>query len=140
MSCRILYVDDNQDSLELVNFMLSSSEISPEVVSADCAEQAVSLMENQVFDLFIIDYSLPQMSGTELCRYIRKSDSEKPILFFTAMARSVDRESAITAGANEFLVKPNDLERLTETVKRLLIEHSPCKIVPAEQNRPHLKI
>lgn len=135
MSCRILYVDENQDSLELVSFMLRSSEVNPEVVSADCAEQAILLMEKQTFDLFIIDKNSPQMSGVELCHFIRETDSEKPILFFTAMAGFIDRESAIQAGANEFLVKPNDLGRLTETVESPLNEHYPNKCEPSNLNK-----
>jgi DNA-binding response OmpR family regulator len=124
--CRILNVDDHNDSREMVNFLLHSSDLNCEITSAECAETAISKMTNQSFDLYILDYSLPRASGVELCSYIRNNDSSAPILFFTAMARSIDREAGINAGADEYLVKPNDLDKLTETVKRLLNEKSSC--------------
>lgn len=134
--CRILNVDDHNDSREMVNFMLRNSDLNCEIVSADCAESAISLIENQLFDLYILDYSLPAISGVELCRYIRKRDSKSPIVFFSAMARDIDRKTAIKSGASDYLVKPNDLDNLTETVNRLLIESSSsnCASLPKTNN------
>lgn len=119
-STRILYVDDNQDSSDLASLMLYHSDNTYSVTAISNAEEALSAMENQMFDLYILDYALPKMSGVELCRKIRHKDKQTPIMFFTAMARDADRESGLAAGANEYLVKPDDLENLTETVKRLL--------------------
>jgi DNA-binding response OmpR family regulator len=118
----ILYVDDNHDSCELVGLMLRYSNLSCEVMTAENAETAVSLMNTQNFNLFILDYALPVVSGVELCQQIRECDPKTPILFFTAMAGSANRARALAAGANEYLVKPDDLERLAETVERLLHE------------------
>jgi len=117
---RVLYVDDNQDSREMVSFMLRYSNLNCEIISVDSAESAISLIARQTFDFYILDYALPEMSGIELCREIRKSDPTTPILFFTAMAREIDRLNGLKAGANEYLIKPNDLNRLTKTVERLL--------------------
>lgn len=121
---RILYIDDNKDSRELVRMLFDYSDLNYEITSVESAENAISLMESQVFDLYIIDYALPVMSGTELCRYIRGNDSKTPILFFSAMARPADCAEGIAAGANEYLVKPNDLDRLTKTVEGFLGDSS----------------
>jgi CheY-like chemotaxis protein len=117
---RILYVDDNQDSCELVSTILRFSDLNSEVVTVNSAESAIGLIENQLFDFFILDFALPRMSGVELCHQIRKSNSKTPILFFTAMTRPGARDESIAAGANDYLVKPNDLEKLAETVEHLL--------------------
>jgi DNA-binding response OmpR family regulator len=117
---RILFVDDHQDSCDLVRLMLNQSDNTHAVTTISTAEEALSLMAQQTFDLYILDYWLPKMSGLELCKKIRQTDKQTPILFFTAMARPVDYAEGIKAGANEYLVKPNDLESLPKTVSRLL--------------------
>ena len=117
---RIVYVDDNRDSLEMIDLMLRMADDSYQVSTVSTAHKALALQESQPIDLYILDYFLPEMSGAELCRRIRQTDSRTPILFYSAMAREIDREKAMVAGATEYLVKPNDLEKLTETVERLL--------------------
>jgi DNA-binding response OmpR family regulator len=121
---RILYVDDDRDSCELMGLMLKMSNDSYEVTAVSTARKAVDLMENQPVALLILDYALPETTGVELCRKIRENDSNTPILFYSAMGREVDRQEAFAAGATEYLVKPNDLDRLTETVQRLLSQNS----------------
>ncbi len=116
---RILCVDD-EDCREMLDLMLNLAEPVYEFAGADSADKALKMIEDEKFDLYLFEYRLPEMSGIELCRQIRKIDAETPILFFTGMARPVDRNQAMAAGATEYLVKPNDLDRLAETIKRLL--------------------
>ena len=119
----ILFVDDDADSCELMNMMLVCDGADYEMTSVATAREALNLIAQKPFDLLIVDYKLPEMSGVELCRSIRKTNQQTPILFFTGMSQDADREMAITAGANSYLVKPNDLDKFAETVKRLLSEH-----------------
>ena len=116
---RILCVDD-EDCREMLDLMLNLAKPVYEFVGADSAEKALQMIEDEKFDLYLFEYRLPETSGIELCRQIRKIDAETPILFFTGMARPVDRALAMAAGATEYLVKPNDLDRLAETIERLL--------------------
>jgi OmpR-family two-component system manganese-sensing response regulator len=81
-------------------------------------------MKEQSFDLYILDYSLPEISGLELCHFIRKNNPSKPIMFLTAMAYPIHRASGLTAGADEYLIKPNDLGELIETINQLLNANS----------------
>lgn len=60
------------------------------------------------------------MTGVELCRRIRKTDSETPILFLSGRMRSSDCKVAPAAGVNEYLLLPVELTKLTETIKQLL--------------------
>lgn len=116
----ILIVEDNLDSCEMIRFMLGHSDKNYRIFVAQTAENALALIDSQPFDLYILDYWLPKMTGIELCGHIRKRDGKTPIMFFSAMARPADREEGIAAGADEYLVKPNDLIKISETVKRLL--------------------
>ena len=119
-SSRILFVDDDRDSCEMMSLMLNLTDESLEVISAGTAEDALSLMSTQKFDLFILDYRLPDLTGVELCGRIRHFDSQTPIMFYSAMSGQIDRETARAAGADEYLIKPNDLHCLTQKVKQLL--------------------
>lgn len=116
----ILCVDDDKDSCELITFMLKSANADFEVSAVDSATEAVNLISEKSFDLYILDYRLPGMSGIELCRLIRKNDNETPIIFFSAMAFEKDRREALEAGANAYLVKPNDVGIFTETAQKLI--------------------
>ncbi len=117
---RILYVEDDDDSRYLMKVMLQQENENYKLTSVSTVQKALVLIENLTFDLYILDYALPDETGTELCRKIRRTDLHTPIMFYSAMAREIDYQMAKAAGATEYLVKPNDLDRLTETVGRLL--------------------
>jgi DNA-binding response OmpR family regulator len=122
---RILFVDNYQDCTELVGNLLSVEKCSCNFTIASTPSEALRLIAEEPFDLYILESKLPEMTGVELCRRIRKIDKNNPILFFTAKWKSGDRAASIATGANEFLVKPNDLSRVTERVKNLLNKNSP---------------
>jgi CheY-like chemotaxis protein len=119
---RILYVDDDKDSSELARVILSQSGVDCRIISAESAREGLLLILKENFDLYIFDYQMPEISGIELCRCVRQFDSNTPVLFYSAMARPVDIAKAIEAGANKYLIKPNDLDNLSITVRRLLDE------------------
>lgn len=138
--CHILYVDDDKDSCELVKAMLHFSDLDYKITTAESAKEAIPLMANQSFNLFILDYSLPDISGIELCRYIRKNYPSKPIMFLSAKAYPTDRTTGLEAGANEYLVKPNDLSRLVETIKQLLDKNPLASCKTSNKTQFHHRI
>ena len=117
---RILLVDDDKDTCEMMRFLLTLTNDNYEVVSANTADAALLQMEIKPFDIYILDSLLPDMSGVELCAKIRRGDKQVPILFYSGMLDSNCIRNSKAAGANEYLVKPNDLERFTEIVKKHL--------------------
>ena len=127
---RILYVEDNPDSVELIKFLLGCEDENYVVSAAASAIEALHLMAETAFDLLIFDYKLPVMSGVELCLRVRETDRTTPILFYTAMARPADRALGLAAGADDYLVKPNDLDKLPKTVRNLLGRNS---FIPSRQ-------
>lgn len=118
---RILCVEDNRDSREMIATLLRQSDNNYEVTAVETAAEALALDGKGSFDLYILDIWLPGMDGVELCRRLRDRGVTKPIMFFSAMGvQSKDRDYVLSSGANEFLIKSIDLDRLTDTVSRLL--------------------
>jgi DNA-binding response OmpR family regulator len=117
---RILCVDDDVESCKFLEFMLSTSNEKYTVVSAHSSKEAVELIENEMFDLYILDNWMIDLSGVQLCSLIRFLDKQTPILFFSGATKQTYRDEAIRAGANEYLIKPNDLGRIEDTVHSLL--------------------
>lgn len=120
MPARILVVEDNRDSREMVQTLLAESGNGFDVTAVETAAEALVLDAKTPFDLYVLDIWLPGMDGLGLCRRLRERGRTQPIIFFSAMVQSTDRNYVLAAGANEFLVKPNDLDKFLPTVKRLV--------------------
>ena len=120
LSPSILYVDDNADSREVISLMLNIADDKYDVTTVDSADKAINLIKGQNYDLYILDYRLPEIDGIELCRQIRQFDTLTPIIFYSGAAYTAERERAIAAGANAYLVKPNDLDNLTGIIAGLI--------------------
>ncbi len=81
-------------------------------------------------DLIILDVGLPDMSGMELCKAIRKN-SRIPVIFLTARSQEIDRVVGLEIGADDYVVKPFSPRELTARVKAVLRRTRPEKSVPA---------
>jgi CheY-like chemotaxis protein len=120
MPQRILVVEDNRDSRDMLRTLLSESGDDYEVTAVETAAEALALDGKNAFDLYVLDIWLPGMDGLGLCRRLRERGRTQPIIFFSAMVQTADREYVLAAGANEFLVKPKDIDNFLPTVARLL--------------------
>lgn len=116
----ILVVEDNRDSRDMVRTLLSESGDDYEVIAVETAAEALALDGKKAFDLYVLDIWLPGMDGLGLCRRLRERGRTQPIIFFSAMVQTADRDYVLAAGANEFLVKPKDIDHFLPTVARLL--------------------
>lgn len=105
-SGRVLVVDDDRDIREVVGAMLDS--VGLEVQTATCAEEALERVHREAYDLLVLDWNLPGMTGIELCRTVRKDARLRaiPVLFLTAHASSSDVVEAFASGADDYVVKP----------------------------------
>jgi DNA-binding response OmpR family regulator len=117
---RVLFVEDHQDTLDLFEMMLS--QLNYEVVTASNVERALRLAKDERFDIFVLDAWLSDGSGIDLCKQIREMDHTTPILFCSALAYEKDKQEALKAGAQGYLVKPVGLAAMSETVAELLSE------------------
>src|SRR6185295_8944641 len=102
---RVLCVDDDEDSRVMLVTLLKHAFIEAKAVGT--AAQALSLLQAEHFDLYMLDGWLPDIDGFELCRRLRTFDSHTPILFFSGAAYEADKKKGFEAGADDYVVKPN---------------------------------
>lgn len=117
-SRRVLCVDDDEDTCAMLCGVLGL--IDCRVTTATTAAEALELIARERFDLYLLDNWLPGGSGVGLCRDIRRSDPHTPIVFYSGAGLDSEREEALAAGAQVYLIKPGDSAVLVETVRRLL--------------------
>ena len=115
---RVLYVDDDADSRELIAVMLKGA--GYEVVASAGCQEAIGLAKEGGFSAIILDSWFPDGNGPDLCREVRNGDQRTPILFYSAAAYPADIDRALSSGAQAYLVKPNGLEELLPTLDRLM--------------------
>lgn len=112
MTKRILIVDDDEMVLMALEELLKPEgyEIDPVASGAEALKE----LEEDGYDLLMLDMIMPEMDGLELCRRIREMEKYKdtPIVFLTAKSREEDRTRGIEAGANLFLSKPISPDKL----------------------------
>lgn len=114
---KILVADDEQAVRESLRRSLSFN--GYDVVLAEDGAQAVKLIEAEQPELVILDIMMPQMDGLEVCRTLRSSGDDRPILLLTARDGVSDRVAGLDAGADDYLPKPFALEELLARVRSL---------------------
>ncbi|GID27082.1 GGDEF domain-containing response regulator [Paractinoplanes brasiliensis] len=118
----ILVVDDDQDIASFVEFNLKVHGF--EVIRARDGEEALDLMQNNRPDLAVVDWMMPRMDGVELTRRLRAEPltSALPVIMLTAKSMTVDKVVGLTAGVDDYLVKPFDtaelIARVSSTLRR----------------------
>ena len=117
--CLILYVDDHEDSAEMLKLMLAAEDY--EVHIAQSVEEAFAKAQIESFDLYVLDKRLPDGSGTDLCRMLNDVTPGVPCIFYTGDAYEMHRQEAFAAGARAYVPKP-DVDELIQTVHRLMSE------------------
>jgi len=117
---RILTIDDDTNTADWIRIILRTSKLDCQVTSARGGREAFKLLTSQQFDLCILEYALPDMTGVQFCTLMRQTGCRVPMMFFSAMNREVDRQKAEMAGATAYLSKPEDLGIFMQTVDRLL--------------------
>lgn len=114
---KILVADDEQAVRESLRRSLTFN--GYEVVLAEDGAQAVELIEKEQPTLVILDVMMPQMDGLEVCRTLRSTGDDRPILLLTARDGVCDRVAGLDAGADDYLPKPFALEELLARVRSL---------------------
>jgi DNA-binding response OmpR family regulator len=115
---RILFVDDDADTREIVRLLLTADGF--DVICVDDPNRAVDLIEQQKFDVLLMDNWMSPTSGVELCRRLREFDRHLPIVFYSAAAYETDKVEAKEAGAFAYITKPALHEVLVGTLQSAL--------------------
>lgn len=107
-----------EDEAGIVQFLQQGlEEEGYQITSASDGLQGFELIQKHQFDLILLDWMLPKMSGLNLCKAIRKKDTSTPILFLTAKDTVQETIEGIKAGANDYIKKPFSFEELVERIK-----------------------
>lgn len=114
---RILIVDDEPSITEFVSYAMQKEGYLTEIASD--GEEALRKIEQQHFDLFILDIMLPGIDGYELCRRIRTKMST-PILFLSARDTELNKVVGLELGADDYLAKPFGVRELLARTRVLL--------------------
>jgi len=114
---RILFVDDDEDTREMMNVLLGVYGYEP--VIAGSVSDALRSAKSGGIDLCILDHWITQFDGVDLCQQIRAFDSHTPIMFYSGAGYKADIQKGMDAGAQAYLVKP-DFEHLKPTIDRLI--------------------
>ena len=118
---RVLIVEDSPTMRQLLVFALRRLK-GVEIVEAQDGMDGLRRVSSDHFDIALIDINMPVMDGLKLIRLMRGEDGlkEMPIVVITTEGANEDRDRAIALGANEYLTKPIQANRVLAVVKSLL--------------------
>lgn len=114
----VLLVEDEENLHEALKLNLELE--GYEITSAFDGQQALNKLEQEYFDLIIMDVMLPGMDGITVTENIRLQNNDVPILILSAKNTSADRVTGLKKGADDYLTKPFNLEELLLRVQKLI--------------------
>ena len=123
MKAHILVVDDDKHITEVLRRTLAYEGYGVEV--ARRGDEALRKVAEHPPDLIVLDIGLPGISGLEVCKRLREAGDQVPILMLTAKDSVPDRVEGLDTGADDYLVKPMDLDELLARVRALLRRRNP---------------
>jgi two-component system cell cycle response regulator DivK len=120
MAKKVLVVDDNPISRELIHEVLENSDLT--VVEAENGEEALNMIVLERPDIVLLDIQLPVFDGYEVLRRVRSDPKldKLPVIALTAYAMQQDREKAFAAGFDDYVTKPIDAAVLRVRVRKIL--------------------
>jgi DNA-binding response OmpR family regulator len=123
MSLRALLIDDDHRLAELLSEYLGQHGV--EVVHAADGPRGLSRVEQEAFDVVLLDLTMPGMDGLEVCQRIRKQHASLPVLMLTARGDETDRVVGLELGADDYLPKPFSPRELLARMRAVLRRTAP---------------
>ncbi|MFK7792359.1 MAG: phosphate regulon transcriptional regulator PhoB [Devosiaceae bacterium] len=125
MQPSILVVEDEAALVELLKYNLEAQGYAVDVAMR--GDDAETRLQERSFDLILLDWMLPGISGIELCRRLRSraQTSSIPIIMLTARGEEDERVRGLSTGADDYVVKPFSIPELSARIKALLRRSSP---------------
>ena len=124
MENKILHVEDNPDDVVLMNLAFNRAGIAAKLHVVNDGDEAIAALDEGVLSgkppvCVLLDVKLPRVSGLEVLAWIREQPHLRrlPVILLTSSSQTSDINKAYDLGANSFLVKPPDLDSLTQLVK-----------------------
>jgi CheY-like chemotaxis protein len=122
MSKTALVIEDNENNMELITFLLETSGYA--TLRAESGLQGVAMAESERPDFILLDIQLPDIPGTEVLKRLRacESCSRIPIIAVTSYAMAGDRERLLAAGCDGYIEKPIDPQRVITQIRKAIGE------------------
>lgn len=122
MTKKILVVDDDPHIREVVIFALEKAGMT--AVEAADGQEALQQVEAKTPDLIVLDVSMPELDGLEVCRQLRKSD-DTPVLFLSSRDEEIDRIIGLEIGGDDYVTKPFSPRELVARINAILKRKQP---------------
>jgi two-component system sensor histidine kinase/response regulator len=122
---RVLLAEDDESNQLVLRIMLERRGYSVRIVAN--GRQALAALDEESFDLLLLDVRMPEMDGWQVVTSLRKDEGENPacgrlpVIALTAMAQESDRDRCLQAGMDEYLSKPLRVADLYATLDRVLV-------------------
>src|SRR5258706_1536641 len=115
---KILIVEDNTELADNVREWL----LGEQYVVDCCADgvEALAYLDAYEYDAVVLDWTLPKMSGIEVCKQYRAQGGTTPVIMLTGRRTVDDKESGLDAGADDYLTKPFEVRELSARIRALL--------------------
>lgn len=115
---KILLVDDDQNLVASLKDLLIAENY--EIETAYLGQDALQLLQNFAFDLVILDWGLPDLSGIDMLKEFRRSGGATPIIFLTGQSEISDKMEGLGSGADDYVTKPFHSRELVARVRAIL--------------------
>jgi len=126
---KLLLAEDDQDIIKLLNLHL----VKPEYEFTFCSlgEEAIKQALSKQFDLIILDITLPDKDGIEVCKTIRKNCIEVPVMMLSARTEEIDKVLAFEFGVDDYMTKPFSIREFLARIKAHLRRSDQVPQIPA---------
>lgn len=123
----ILIAEDDKDIRDLIVLTLGFHGFN--VSSAKDGKEAVEIVQEQSFDIILMDVRMPRMTGYEACRRLKEDEktSDIPIIFLSAKGQETEIQTGLSAGAADYVLKPFAPDLLVETINKVLAKKETIK-------------
>lgn len=119
---KVLIVDDEEMAIKLVEHQLKLDGF--EIITTTDGREAMDLIKSEEPDLVVSDIMMPFMSGLELLELIKSEKKKIPVILISALDDVEVIQTAIGMGADDFVIKPVNMDELTLRVKRVLANNN----------------
>lgn len=125
MEHKILLLEDDISLIEGLTYSLDKNGYSVDV--AQTVRQAYESLHKETYSLLLLDMTLPDGNGMDVCSFVRKQGNQVPIIFLTAMDEEVNVIRGLDSGADDYITKPFKLGELCSRIRALLRRSGFCE-------------
>lgn len=127
----ILLVEDDPDITTLLNLHFNTTQY--QLTSCGTGEEALRKIRDKTYQLIILDISLPDSNGIEICKKLRATDTHTPVMMLTGNAQESSKVLALELGADDYVTKPFGILELMARVKAILRRSGKAAQLPEQK-------